>query len=346
MRSYLASEISTPRSYEHSFHEPTDGSLRYFPWGAVPAHPFINEEVKARQRYIDAEFQKLYDTPPDDIPVPFAQMLAVDHEIGEERRKMKNFEGFMEWEAMKEPVDVVLNEKINHIERGTALASDTLDFAIHTKVKNFEVGKVTHPYGRRLEHVEPFREVVAEAVEANGGVVYPKVLAYNSISILPDVEYADDGSHRLNGFIVRYKRDFGAIDSADGSARIHLIERQLAGIRIDPESNFDQAIVQRMLAYDISPQRTWKKRYVNYVVDTGARGYIERAIQTDSLEKFFVPNSTTIYGYKEQYATATTTGLARVALLPDEDNGIAYFGPTHTRSKVPIESLTPTTSQK
>jgi hypothetical protein len=340
MFGYLAAESLRPRRADGDyFREPSDGTIRYRPWGAVPANPFADEALKERQHLIETEFQKLFDRPPHGTPLGFATMFATDHAIGEERRKMKNFEGFMEWNGRREPVDHVLHEKINLIERGAGDAGDALDFAIDTTVQNFEVGKVTHPYGIRLEHVQPFREEVEEALTERGGVVYPKVLAYHSISIVPDVEYLKDGTHILNGFIVRYKRDFGAIDTADGMARINLTERQLAGIRIDAESGFNQDIRARMLATNISPERSWQKRYMEYVVETGARGFIERAIQLDSAEMFFVPGSTNIYVYKELYATKTTQGLARVALGPDEDDGIAYFGPTHAMSKVPMESL-------
>lgn len=340
MFGYLAAESLRPRHpHGDSFREPTDGTIQYRPWGAVPANPYIDDELKERQHLIETEFQKLFDVPPAGIPVGFATMFANDHAIGEERRKMKNYEGFMEWVGRHEPVDTLIHEKISLVERGNGDAGDTLDFAVNTTVQSFEVGKVTHPYGIRLEHVEPFRKEVEAALIERGGVVYPKVLAYHSISIIPDVEYLENGAHTLNGFIVRYKRDFGAIDTADGTARINLTERQLAGIRIDAESGFNQDILTRMLATDISPERSWQKRYMQYIVETGARGFIEKAIQLDSMEKFLVPGSTTIYGHKEAYATKTTKGLARVALGPDEDEGIAYFGPLHTQSKVPIQSM-------
>lgn len=337
----LSAEIYKPKPHpDDSFREPTDGSLRYSPWGAVPANPYIDERLRLRQRFIDIEFRKLFDKPPEGTPAGFAQMLAADHSIGEERRKMKNFEGFMEWTAQKQPVTLDLDAKISHIERGSAYAGDTFDFALETKVLNFEVGKVTHPYGVRLEHVDPFRKEVEDAIEERGGKVYPKVLAYHSIAIVPDIHYGEDGTHQLNGFIVRYKRDFGAIDMLDGSGRIHIIERQIAGIRVDAESGFDQAIVKRMLDYDISPQRSWQKRYVNYIVDTGARGFIERAIQQDTTETFFVPDSTTIYGFKEKFETSKALGSAAFA-SPVQVGDIAYFGPDHyAPSKVPIESLT------
>lgn len=332
----LVAEALRPQNsltFAERFHEPTDGSLRYRPWGAVPANPYVDEALMKRQLMIQAEFKKMFDYPPEGTPMAFARMMAYDHLIGEERRIMKNYEGFMKWQALRQPVTVEMNDKLSYFERGQAFSDEIFDIALETDIENFEFGKLTHGYRQRLEHVEPFRCEVEEALEAHGGVVYPKILPYHSISIIPDVEYYDDGTHSLNGFIVRYKRDFGTIELPDSKGKIHILERQLAGFRVDAASGFDQNIVDRMMQVSIGPQKTWQKRYMQYVVDTGARGFIERAIQTDSLADYVVPESTMIYGYKALYSPEQR--MAKTILKPVEDDGIAYFGPPHVISKVP-----------
>jgi len=336
MFGYIAAETFHPKNkpeVKHTdfFREPTDGSLRYRPYGATPSNMFLDEALKQRQLHIDSEFQKLFDNPPEGVPEGFALMLSNDHLIGEQRRKMMNTMAYMKWHDKHEPVSAELHEKMNFMDRGNAFISESLDFAVETSVENLELGKLTHPYRRRLEHIGEFRTDTAEAIESHGGVVYPKIFPYHSLAIKPDVSYSRDGSHEINGFIVRYKRDFGHIDLPNNTGRLHLVERQIAGYRVDEASGFSQDVVRRMLAKKITSSQRWEDKYMEYIVDTGARGFILRAVQTDSLEDFVEPVSTTIYGYKELYTP--TQRMAKVALGPTEDNGIAYFGPIHELNK-------------
>ena len=335
----LAAEVYAPQPSspeEGSFKEPTDGTLRYRPWGAMPGNMYLDDDLKASQQYKDSEFQKLYDNPPIDVPPEFALMLAVDHEIGEARRKMLNYESYMKWAVKREPVTEELDEKLQHIDRGNAYIGEILDFALETSVDAVEAGKLTLAYWQRREHLAPFRAEAKEAIESRGGVMYPDIFPYHSISINPDVEYLDDGTHTMNGFIVRYKRDVGHIDLPHCAGRIHLVERQIAGYRVDEASGFKQSIVDRMLATPLSFEKSWQTEYMKYVVDTGARSFIEQKVQANSLEEFVVPVSATLYGYKELYTPEKR--LARIAMQPTEDDGIAYFGPVHTIGKVPVQA--------
>ncbi len=336
MFGYLAAESFRPKKMPENvepFREPTDGTLRYRPWGAVPADPFRDDEVREHQLIIDAEFQKLFDMPPEGTPAAFAQMLSDDQMSGEARRKMKNYEGYHDWLDLREPVGIELDAKIEYLTRGRAMFGEALDFGLETSVMHFEGGKVTHPYKQRLEYVELFRQEAEEAIEARGGIVYPKVQPYHSISIIPDIEYLENGGHLINGFIVKYKRNFGSLELPNHKGVLHLTERQLAGFRVDQESGFSQGVIQRMQCTPISMTHGWQEKYVKYIVDTGARGFIEKAVQTDSVEDYLVPISTTLYGHKELYTPGQR--LAKKVLRPTEDNGIAYFGPAHAHSKVP-----------
>jgi hypothetical protein len=298
----------------------------------MPADPFADEQLKERQRYIDGEFNKLFDTPPEDIPTDFARMLSDDYLIGEERRKLKNFEGYSEWLTLREPVSEELDAKINHVVYGDAFIGEILDYAIETSVKNFEVGKVTSPYGERLEYVEAFRRDAEEAIEERGGDIYPKVLPYHSLSIVPKFNYHEDGTRTLAGFVIRYKRDFGRIVLPDRSGVIHIVERQIAGIRIDEASGFP-AVIKFMLENHVKEGEDPWENAEKHIRDCGAEGFIMKAVQADSREPFFVPDSTTIYGHKEIYTEQTKKDmLAKIAMRsigPVEDDGIAYFGPAH-----------------
>ena len=43
------------------FVEPSDGTLRDTPWGAMPANPYVDEALKASQAVKDVEFHKLFE---------------------------------------------------------------------------------------------------------------------------------------------------------------------------------------------------------------------------------------------------------------------------------------------
>jgi len=344
MFGYAAAEFFRPRyEKDEGFKEPTDGTLRYRPWGAMPANPYLDQALKDRQSYIGSEFIKLFNNPPDGTPPEFAEMLLWDHEIGEQRRSIQNFDGYTQWLATCEPITEDIDRKADHFEHGSAYAGEILDFALATSIDHFEVGKVTHPYRQRLEHVEPFRREVEDAIKERGGLIYPKVMPYRSIDIMPHMFVDEDGQEKLAGFIVKYKRDFGHINLADGSGTLRLVERQLAGFRVDEAAGFNPAIVTLMDFASKDKGIRWDgiqdDQFERQLRNTGARGFIEKAVQTDSLEDFVVPISTTIYGFRVKSTPRKL--MAKKALKPVDINGIAYFGPPHNLAKIDIS---PTTS--
>lgn len=313
------------------FREPTDGSMRYFPWGAMPTNiyrddvpharlwlrPDVGESaIKRRQRGIQNELQKLYEIPPADIPAEFAELVATDTFIGEQRRSMKNYESYMTWKTKAQlPEDYHLKNAMYHMEDGTAYVGEILDVALGTELETFEVGKVTHPYRRRFQFVEPFRQEVDRAIVDRGGNILPRdVIPYRNVDVVPYFTREGMAITGLSGLITRYKRDVGVINRENDRARI--VERQLAGLRVDAASGFDQEIAHNMLEAlptddekrelaDIAKHDGAQHAVVMHeighriLVKSGCMAYVEDKIQNNSLEPFVVPLSTTIYGYKE-----------------------------------------------
>lgn len=324
----ISAEVFRPftEEKEASFREPTDGSLRYSPYGAMPAHPFKNESIKARQRHIFQEFMKLFKNYPADVPAEFAEMLEDDYFIGEQRRGMQNYEGYTEWLGLKQALPAEFDGIVEQYENGGAFPDEILTLAISAKLPSFELGKVTSPYRKRLEHVAPMREDVRDAIEFHGGVVYPSIQPYRSIDIQPMFSLDTAGMHRLVGCIVKYKRDFGHIDIPAESDRLSIVERQIAGYRIDESSGFPQELVARLEAivaerYANNPEAVildWSE----CVKESGLAAFIEAAVQSDSLEPFVVPESTTLYGFRQPIP-----GVRRDFERIKDLGGIAYIGP-------------------
>ncbi|MBC7565249.1 hypothetical protein H7100_03425 [Candidatus Saccharibacteria bacterium] len=297
--------------------EPSLSNDLITPYGAMPANPYLDDAVKHQQRNINEEYSKLYALPPGDEPQSFVEAVVVDdYVINEERRKMENFEGFMEFVRSGTYLDPSLQAEMKLFEKGHATINQAIHFVLNSGIQKGEFGKVTHPYGYRMQELEPFRVAMDKAIEFQGGVVYPTVAPYRSIKILPKVKLSDDGSEfgkqEIVGFIVKYKRDYGHIPvPGQDNEVLRIIERQIAAYRVDEASGFDQEVLQAMhdfcatypkrIRWDRSGCDDGKKNeiFYNRLKMTGCANFIENAVQTDALDDFVVPISTTIYGYKE-----------------------------------------------
>lgn len=226
-------------------------------------------------------------------------------------------------------MDESIAEQVDRYEAGTAEVADVLDIALNTDItQGLEVGRVTHPYWQRMEHVLDMRTAVAEGIEARGGVLEPWISPYRSISIVPYTRPTLDAPV-LDGFITPYKHDVGTIFRPKDGKILHVVERQIAGIRIDEASGFRQDILERMNALaatkkDFDWQNVNDEMFADRLISTGARGFIEKAIQTDTRDAYLVPESTTIYIFAED--PETSKQLGRVAFRsPDRDDTIAYY---------------------
>jgi len=328
------------------YKEPGVSNALIVPYGALPANPFVDEQVKKQQADINAEFHKLFETPPQDMPESFVRLILADYVINENRRQMENYENYMLWPGAveKELVDDQIQERVELFERGQATIDQILDVATQTDIQSFELGKVTHPFGYRMQYLDDFRTDVKDAIESHGGVVYPSIAPYRSIGILPKVEQRNDGTENgqqeVVGFIVKYKRDFGKVIMPGSDEVIHLIERQIAAYRVDVASGFDQSILSAMhdLAAKYPMRVKWNDvlnpSFKDRLIRTGCKDFIEKAVQTDSLEDFVVPISTTIYGYKE--FPARSKHLGDVAIKPRYDDTVAYFGPAFSKDELDV----------
>lgn len=297
--------------------EPSSNNLLISPHGAMPGNPYFDEAVKKQQRDIGTEFLKLYKSPPKNMPRSFVNNVVIDdYVINEERRTMENFGAYMESVDSHAHSDLILIAEEELFARGQAIINQSLHFVVNSPSRTGEFGKVTHPYGYRMQELDPFRIEMDEAIELQGGVVYPTVSPYRSIKILPKVVRYDNGTEfggqRIVGFIVKYKRDYGHVSIPGGHNEVlRIVERQIAAYRVDEPSGFDQTILQAMhdlrdaypkrIQWDRLPSDKEKDNEIFYsrLSKTGCLDFIENAVQTDALDDFVVPISTTIYGYKE-----------------------------------------------
>lgn len=222
-----------------SFQEPFSGALYDRHYGAVPANPYLNQEVKDRQERIKQAFADLFEHPPAELAVPenFRQLLIDDYYINVERRRMINYENFAKWRMNHQLFTTPhLEIAASRVEVGRAESGDVLDLALapdSSELSGLEVGRVSHPYWRRTEYITPMRLDVASAIIERGGTLNSLNEPYRRIKISPKVEKNEvTGEQDITGIIVRYKRDMGEIPRSDGSV-LKIVERQIAAYRVD-----------------------------------------------------------------------------------------------------------------
>lgn len=333
---------TTPEAKQSSelFQEPFSGDLHDRYYGAVPANPYLNQDVKDRQAHIEQAFAILFEHPPAELAIPdsFRKLLIDDYHINVQRRRMINYENFAKWRVAHPTLENSFLESVAaRVETGRAESGDVLDLALHTdtqKLRGLEVGRVSHPYWRRTEYITPMRLDIAKAIIDRGGGLYSLETPYRRIKIAPKLTVNQaTGEREIAGLLVRYKKDMGFIPRADGSI-LKIAERQIAGYRVDPESGFDQSILERMQAYthskkDFQWDYTSDEDLQTALKKTGCKEYVEQTVQTDTNAPFVVPESTTIYCYTEKETLPNKEiGKKAVSIAfrkPDSDEGIAFF---------------------
>jgi len=317
------------------------------PYGAVPANLYRDEETKLQQAMINESFRVLYETPPSEMPSEFVDHVVMnDYVINENRRMIENYDVYTQFMASGTDIDPALYPEIDRFESGHATIDEIARIASRSKIPSVEFGKVTHPYGYRMQYIDEFRADMSEAIEAQGGVVYPDIAPYRSIKILPRVLRADDGTEfgrqRIIGFIVKYKRDYGHIPVAGSKDEVvRVVERQIAAYRVDEASGFDQSVLDAMHALrEQYPKRIhWdapipdegknKQVFLDRLEKTGCLSFIENAVQHESLEDFVVPISTTIYGHREKLPEKKKLdSVARTAIERALNEGLSRLQPS------------------
>ena len=316
------------------------------PGGAMPANQYIDDETQQQQAEHNNALRSLYENPPIDMPQNFVRMVVDDYVINEVRRGLINFESFMAFTTECPDIIREMPDEIGLLMRGKASQDQIFDVVIQANVeaaakktkgyKTSEFWKLSHPYGYRMQHLEAIRENSTRSVVENGGIVYPEVLPYRDITITPNVEYGvpvyDDETDEvvgmnyhdtpiLDGFIVRYKRDYGNVPIPGTDKMIHLVERQVAGIRVDEASGFSQAHLElfNQEAFKGVVPVEWNNpsdvRIPSRLEAYGIKNLIHTAIQTDSLEQYVVPLSTMMYGFVDNPQMSRVLGKSAKRLV-------------------------------
>lgn len=283
------------------------------PYGASPARPYGDPETEHRQELMNAEFDKLFESPPSILQIPdsFRDCLIEDEKFGRIKRNLKNHYHYEAWRKTNPSIDDSLRWEVTAYERGQASIEMIGVLAVHTTLKAFLAGKLTHVYWQRMESLPEMRQDTTSVIEFLGGTVYdyPDEQPYRSINIVPSTIYdPKTGKEEVKAIGVDYKRDFGKVMSRSDNLPINFVEQQTARYRVDEASTFPQEIIEAMNnpsmfvnesdARDFSWTNLQDPRHKVFLDLSGAREFIEDSVQSNSVEPYVVPVETIEFGFK------------------------------------------------
>lgn len=259
-------------------------------WAATPLDPYSEH-----QHEVHGQLEQLFAQPyPDDTPQEFSDLVTFDYIAGSARRETVNYSHFMAWQREHPEEAADHGDIIANAQRSGSCPRRLLDFVRNSSVRSTELGKLSLPYGYRLEKLAEFRDEMKDIVAERSGELLVDQ-PYGHMHVAP--HYTDDG--KLRGMLATYQRDIGRV--LDRNAEIITItERQALAIRIDDASGFP-----RDLYHDIASRD--KKRY------EAALARVENEfIQTDAADKFMVPLSLVMFAHRKKPENDSTTEMSEV----------------------------------
>lgn len=311
------------------FHEPFGDQHWNKPYGASPARPYGDPETEARQEMMNIEFNKLYEFPPEELKIPdsFKKYLIDVEKFARIKRNLTNHYHYEAWRKTNPEIPHYRLEDVYHYEKGQASIKRIGSLAASSTLQAFLAGKLTHPYWQRIGSLPDMRDETALMIESLGGLVYeyPDHNPYRSIKIQPYTTLNPDTSkEEIQGISVEYLRDFGTM-RLPGKDRVHMVERQIAGYRVDEASQFPQEILEAMHnpsifisepdTRDFSWTNLQDPRHEIFMDKSGCKEFITQSVQSNSVEPFVVPIETSEFGYKGDNIH-TENYLAQIALKP------------------------------
>ena len=300
-RAQLAAEINYRKTPEW-FVEPKDHA-EYFAGEPTPMNPYLDDAVKQHQSDVAASLSELAGerAAPEGTPAGIIEMIEQNFLYSQAGLPAANHKSYGLMLEKNVPLRGLELSLMHEAARGKAIPAELLHLLIYTPLDATELGKVTHPYGYRMQHVPELRQRVDDAILENFGQLHPDITPYRDIKLHPHYTLNDENYHKdftlnqqLHGMIATFKHDLGWID-LDNGRQIKIVERKTTGIRLDPASGFDQDIAQKMHAFKPSNDRKWRERLAH---ETGCLDYIETALQHDVSDDYLIPLSTVIYAYE------------------------------------------------
>lgn len=297
----LPPEINTRvRELPPDFHEHRDRDTP--PWEPTPGDRSL---VPNHQREVEAQLEQLVTVyAPEELPDEAKWLAYSDYYAGNARRETENKGSYGEWltstdsELLSDPGLLEIEQKIGY---GTACPDELLHFMQHTSLKSIELAKLFHPYGYRMQYVPEMRQRIDEGIKDCGGYLLEESSEEEGMDKYRNIDFMKvvvPMNQKFVGYLVKYKRDIGGVIHKNGHP-IRIVERQLAGLRLDRYSDLPFDIYKKVSQRTsmVHAVENWEGRMLE---ETGLKEFVEADIQSDTAADYLIPLSTTVFAYNTQ----------------------------------------------
>lgn len=257
------------------------------------ATPLDHASAYEQQCQLLDSLQELVDTDiPEGIPTEIAEYMRDTFAVRFHSRGIANHDNFLTAlhnadEFADDPVvsDIILRAKLGHASPAELLIVRDL-----LGIRSAELACLTHPYGKRVEYVEPMRDAVRQSVEALGGAYFEEpTTRYRVKGVVNEMRW--DAKY-TQGFFMTRKRDLGLMP--DGTI---IRERTSYILRSDTEGAVPGENLKAIRELDAKGGK-WQDDVVRI-------GHLDEIAATHlAADEFLlvIPVSTTIYAFNAETA--------------------------------------------
>lgn len=268
-------------------------------FGASPFAGIEHPEVQRSQNHIVRPLllQRVEQSAPANTPDSLRQFMEQSFLTRFTGRAMRNYEAYCE-RLEKTPAELIspeFNDVHDRAMRGLASPSELLIVREVLKMKSIELARLTHPYGAKINELDPMRHSVAMAIRRFGGVVFQPdecqdQLKLRSTDLLMNPERKDEAM----GLLMTRRRMIGMLE--DDTA---IMERSSFVVPIYQGSQFDPELSRRMRAVPLIEN----KDRMAQLEDAGQLSDVVPGLLKNNNFSAAIPLSTTIFAYNRTTAT-------------------------------------------
>jgi len=262
-------------------------------WGATPLQP-IGEVITAQRKteeQLDSLFTKQI---PAGVPDQLADYIHDVSTMRSAHRVLKNMDSFAYRHKLDfDNVDVDTMGMYTRALSGNASPAELIHVHHIFGLPSVELASLTHPYGKRIEMLQPMRSAINQSIDMHKGFLNHSVRPELEVLMCNDIyDPACVNSILMKrethvGTVVAHSADLGIFESV-------IVERSTFVLRIDKESGFDPHLAAAIR--DIPYGEHWASR-------VRRAGKLDKVVpellESDSHEQA-IPISTTTLAYSNE----------------------------------------------
>jgi hypothetical protein len=262
--------------------------------GATPLAGAEYPDVMQMQTGVrEALIQRIEDNAFEDIPEELQRFMIDCFSTRFAARASKNYESYAQRLATTSPLEMseLFHTQHERAMRGTATPEELIVVRRTLGMKAIELARLTHPYGAKIELLDPMRTAVRTAIEQQGGVVFSPDDYHEKFKLRSaDLLMSPDDHDEMMGLLVTRRRNIGLFD--DDTL---VMERSSFVIPTYAGSSFDPELSRRMRAVKLVDNPL----VVQQLQEAGRIAEIAPRLLESNDFRAAMPQSTTIFAYNE-----------------------------------------------